>query len=228
MGKHQKAIKDYDEAIRLKPDYTEAIDERALAYTADASENKQRQEIEKMATLEPQHKKLEAQHHELVVKKKPLTTAECSALINAKEIAKDGRFIAYDNGTVVDTSTQLMWAAKASKDLSWEAAKKYCGNYRLGGHTDWRLPTGGELGELHEDPKTIAANSLFRLGFLEIWDPQGYSCTPHLKTKLISLKKYHAVVWALGKRFYNFSEGKGYAPPREGLAVPCLPVREFR
>jgi len=30
----------------------------------------------------------------------------------AGEIAKDGRFIAYDNGTVLDTKTNIMWAAK--------------------------------------------------------------------------------------------------------------------
>lgn len=36
-------------------------------------------------------------------------TANCSM---AGEKAKDGRFIAYDNGTVLDTKTNLMWASK--------------------------------------------------------------------------------------------------------------------
>jgi hypothetical protein len=30
----------------------------------------------------------------------------------AGEVRRDGRFIAYDNGTVLDTKTNLMWAAK--------------------------------------------------------------------------------------------------------------------
>lgn len=34
------------------------------------------------------------------------------------EIANDGRFIAYDNGTVLDTGTNLMWAAKDNATTS--------------------------------------------------------------------------------------------------------------
>jgi len=34
----------------------------------------------------------------------------------AGETARDGRFIAYDNGTVLDTKTHLMWAAKDNGD----------------------------------------------------------------------------------------------------------------
>jgi len=35
----------------------------------------------------------------------------------AGETVRDGRFIAYDNGTVLDTSTNLMWAAKDNGKL---------------------------------------------------------------------------------------------------------------
>lgn len=56
------------------------------------------------------------------------------------------RFIAYDNGTVMDTTTNLMWAAKDNgSDISCADAKSYCENYRAGGYTDWRLPTKDEL-----------------------------------------------------------------------------------
>ena len=50
------------------------------------------------------------------------------------ETARDGRFIAYDNGTVLDTKTKLMWAAKDNGDyINWEDAKSYCEKYRGGG-----------------------------------------------------------------------------------------------
>jgi hypothetical protein len=64
----------------------------------------------------------------------------------ANEIKRDGRFIAYDDGTVLDTKTNLMWAAKDNgKRINWPDAKKYCESYRGGGYKDWRMPTQDEL-----------------------------------------------------------------------------------
>jgi len=43
-----------------------------------------------------------------------------------KEIGRNGRFIAYDNGTVQDTKTGLMWAAKDNgRIVTWQEAKEY-------------------------------------------------------------------------------------------------------
>ena len=73
----------------------------------------------------------------------------------ATEIKRDGRFIAYDNGTVLDTRTNLMWAAKDNgSDINWVNAKPYCDNYRGGGYTDWRMPTQDELAGLYNAAKT--------------------------------------------------------------------------
>ncbi len=64
----------------------------------------------------------------------------------------DDHFIAYDNGTVLDTKTNLMWAAKDNgNNINWANAKSYCENYRGGGYTDWRMPTLYELTELLYD-----------------------------------------------------------------------------
>ena len=76
----------------------------------------------------------------------------------AGETARDGRFIAYDNGTVLDTKTHLMWAAKDNgRDINWANAKSYCENYRGGGYTDWRLPTQRELMGLFDANKSQKA-----------------------------------------------------------------------
>jgi tetratricopeptide (TPR) repeat protein len=76
----------------------------------------------------------------------------------AKEIRRDSRFIAYDDGTVLDTSTNLMWAAKDNgRDISWANAKSYCENYRGGGYTDWRMPTQNELVGLYDSGKSYKA-----------------------------------------------------------------------
>ncbi|MEI7636357.1 MAG: DUF1566 domain-containing protein [Syntrophus sp. (in: bacteria)] len=77
----------------------------------------------------------------------------------AGEIARDGRFIAYDNGTVLDTSTNLIWAARDNgSDITWSKALSYCDNYRGGGYTDWRMPTQDELAGLYDKTKTYNAD----------------------------------------------------------------------
>jgi hypothetical protein len=74
------------------------------------------------------------------------------------EIAKDGRFIAYGNETVLDTQTNLMWAAKDNGgNIKWTDAKVYCENYRGGGYTDWRMPAQNELASLYDASKSYAS-----------------------------------------------------------------------
>jgi hypothetical protein len=77
----------------------------------------------------------------------------------AGERARDGRFIAYDNGTVLDTQTNLMWAAKDNGgNINWADAKSYCRNYRGGGYKDWRMPTKDELSRLYGTPKAYRSD----------------------------------------------------------------------
>jgi hypothetical protein len=77
---------------------------------------------------------------EIEAEKQRYIAAEQSRLLataTAKETARDGRFIAYDNGTVLDTKTSLMWAAKDNgTDINWQNAKTYCENYHGGGYSD--------------------------------------------------------------------------------------------
>jgi hypothetical protein len=77
---------------------------------------------------------------------------------SGSEIGRDGRFIAYNNGTVLDTRTNLMWAAKDNgSDINWANAKSYCEYYRGGGYTDWRMPTQDELAGLYDSSKSYKA-----------------------------------------------------------------------
>jgi len=65
-------------------------------------------------------------------------------------VAIEGRFIRYDNGNVLDTSTNLMWAGRDSgRYMPWDEAKTYCDNYRGGGYTNWRIPSVFELAGLY-------------------------------------------------------------------------------
>jgi hypothetical protein len=78
-------------------------------------------------------------------------TSKAARLLARKEIRKDGRFIAYDDETVLDRGSGLMWAAMDNgSDINWQGAKSYCENYREGGYTDWRMPTQDELAGLYD------------------------------------------------------------------------------
>ena len=106
--------------------------------------------------LEEQRKHLEAEKKKLDIAKlppKPKQPPSVSAVSKDGEIARDGRFIAYSNGTVLDTKTKLMWAGTdAGANSSFHSnATSYCEGYRGGGHTDWRMPTLDELETLYDE-----------------------------------------------------------------------------
>ena len=126
------------------------------------------------------------------------------------ETVRDGRFIAYDNGTVLDTKTNLMWAAKDNGNtINWADAKAYCKNYRGGGYTNWQMPTQDELAGLYDG--SIDGNN------------------GHHLTTLITLS--NDLQWAVetrssGAAYFGFYTGlRGWYPqPYDGYAR-ALPVR---
>jgi len=90
--------------------------------------------------------------------RKQIDTANLTHSPKAKEIGRDGHFIAYANGTVMDAKSGLMWAAKYSgRDVTWQEAMEYCENYLGGGYKDWRMPTLDELAGLYDRDKSYQA-----------------------------------------------------------------------
>ena len=49
------------------------------------------------------------------------------------------------NGTVTDRLTGLVWQKADGGEMTWEKAKAYAADLKLGGRDDWRLPTSMEL-----------------------------------------------------------------------------------
>lgn len=135
--------------------------ERQRLAAERANIERDRRELEQMKELMEERKRLEEERERLEIEKKKFDTAKLlpkqkhppsvSAVSKDGEIARDGRFIAYDNGTVNDTKTNLMWAARDDgKGLMEHNVKDYIANYRGGGHTDWRLPTMEELEMIYD------------------------------------------------------------------------------
>jgi len=105
----------------------------------------------------------------VAIVQKPATAAIAPPASPAKETARDGRFIAYDNGTVLDTRTNLMWAAKDNgSNINWVNARSYCENYRGGGYTDWRMPTQNELAGLYDAAKTYKSDCGYDVHLTEL------------------------------------------------------------
>ena len=129
---------------------------------------------------------------------------------------RDDRFIAYDNGTVLDTWTNLMWAAHNNvSGLNWYNAKSYCENYRGGGYTDWRMPTPEELMGLYDAAKSYTSN---------------YGVVLHL-TELIHLT-CHAF-WTLQTggslgRVFSFGDGGWRWNTQSDNSTLVLPVRSAK
>ena len=87
----------------------------------------------------------------------------------AIETGRDVRFIANSNGTVLDTRTNLMWAAKDNgSDINWANAKSYSENYRGGGYTDWRMPTQDELEGLYDKAQTYKSGCSYDVHLTEL------------------------------------------------------------
>jgi TolB-like protein len=108
--------------------------------------------------LDAEREQLSAEHRKLGAEKQQKVMVPRSTITGSKEIGRGGRFIAYNNGTVLDTQTNLMWAAKDNgSDINWANAKSYCENYRGGGYSDWRMPTQDELAGLYDSSKRYKA-----------------------------------------------------------------------
>ncbi|MDD4357275.1 MAG: DUF1566 domain-containing protein [Smithellaceae bacterium] len=135
-----------------------------------------------------------------------------------KEIKRDERFIAYDNETVLDTQTNLMWAAKDNgRDINWYDAQKYCENYRGGGYTDWRMPKKDELAELFDKS-----------------NPKHQACFPKYEIYLTNLIDLSCCCpWASEREdsdaaYFNFDHGRAHWDERSDdvkKMYRVLPVR---
>jgi uncharacterized caspase-like protein len=171
-------------------------------------------------TRELMREELESKRNALEGQRKQLAMGMRPSVSTANEIKRDGRFIAYHDGTVLDTQSNLMWAAKDNgydiKDHS--NAKRYCENYRGGGYSDWRMPTRVELAGLYDKNKPRTR-------------PGGRYKTVHVATDLIDITSIWS--WASETRnhecnggFFNFFYGSAsWSCPGDTIIPRALPVR---
>jgi Sec-independent protein translocase protein TatA len=138
------------------------MDEKArLAEEQKRLDEEKRRNAEEQARLRQEKEELDRQikeaQREAAARKEADRKGLTTAMVMPPSVpalgvsGRDGRFIASGDGTVLDTRTNLMWAAKDNgANISWQDAKSYCENYRGGGYKDWRMPTQDELAELYD------------------------------------------------------------------------------
>ncbi|NQT70970.1 MAG: DUF1566 domain-containing protein [Desulfobacteraceae bacterium] len=64
----------------------------------------------------------------------------------------DGRFVAYNNGVVLDTKTYLEWYCESDRGTSWYQAKRWVGSLKVVGG-GWGMPSIRELKTLYKTEK---------------------------------------------------------------------------
>ncbi|MCX5908573.1 MAG: DUF1566 domain-containing protein, partial [Deltaproteobacteria bacterium] len=223
-ARHEAELQEAVEQKKLDAEQRQLEKERAALTKQKALEEKRRKiEEEKARLAEEREEAAEAAAAaKRAAKTKKTTTlamAKRPSVSKAGETGRDGRFIAYSNGTVLDTRTNLMWAARDNgSDINWANAKSYCENYRGGGYSDWRMPTQDELAGLYDTAKTYQSECRSIFTTLDL----------HL-TELIRLTCY--ALWASETRgseaaFFYFDSGtRNWYHQSRDLGARALPVR---
>lgn len=102
------------------------------------------------AELEARRKRLTAEREKKnVAAATPAGPRHIDPSLSSHETGRDGAYIAYSNGVVVDTYTGLQWITGPDKDMTWNQAKSWAESLNLLGG-GWRLPTRKELKTLYK------------------------------------------------------------------------------
>jgi Protein of unknown function (DUF1566)/TIR domain len=95
--------------------------------------------------------------------------SEATSTRTTVKLSKPSRKVESPEGIYFDSETQLMWTIKDNgKDVNWHDANKYAQKLRLGGYSDWRLPTIDELEKLY-DSGELDIRKPFRLTGRSRW-----------------------------------------------------------
>jgi hypothetical protein len=199
-------------------------DETRKLEDEDRKLEKEKVLLEKKKALEDKRQKIEEEKATLEAKKTTsLAMAKRPSQSSAGEIGRDARFVAYSNGTVLDTRTNLMWAATDNgSNINWQGAKSYCDNYRGGGYSDWRMPTQEELAGLYHAGKSrpMACNSSHQI---------------HVATELIDITCFapwasetRGGVWGSEAAIFYFDSGTRYWDRQSFPRYQALPVRSVK
>ncbi len=108
-----------------------------------------RPELEQLKAFRDEIGKSEAERNDFEDNKTKPIMGEFPSESKAREIGRDGRFVAYDNGIVMDNRTGLEWIAGPDRDTTWDEARSWVQSLSVKGG-GWRMPTREELRTLYK------------------------------------------------------------------------------
>lgn len=116
------------------------------------------------------------------------------------------RFADNGDGTITDNATRLMWEAETGNggDIClFRKAQTYAENLQLGGHTDWRLPSLGQLETLLDENHSPRINPVFECKPGKYWTRSKGRYKQRLLTRL-------ALDFRDGEKKYFIGAGVNY------------------
>ena len=119
----------------------------------------------------------------------------------------NSRFVDNMDGTVTDTTTNLMWIKNGWRldffsAATWSEANKKCGKFKLGGYKDWRLPTKEEWRSIidtsRQNPALIEPNPFVNIiGHMPYWTQTEFTYSlKHTKSKKGPLDTYTVMLYS--------------------------------
>jgi hypothetical protein len=128
------------------------------------------------------------------------------------ETGRDGSFIAYDDGTVLDTETNLMWWSKSIEEVNSIGGSSYENQvFKGGGYNDWRVPSINELRTIYNESSKLEYKAI---DFITLTSSHLISNESDAKRRTGSIK------------VFNFKYGRVENIPRKDVGkVSYLPVR---
>ncbi len=126
----------------------------------------------------------------------------------ASQIPPDrSRFVDNMDGTVTDTTTNLMWIKNGWRldffsAATWAEANKKCEKFKLGGYSDWRLPTKKEWRSIidadKKNPALVEPNPFVNIiGHMPYWTQTEFTYSlKHTKSKKGPLDTYTVMLYS--------------------------------
>jgi hypothetical protein len=109
-------------------------------------------------------------------------------------------------GGWTDPATGLTWTTHDNgSDVNWNQANAYCSNLRLGGYSDWRIPTSDELQGIYDPSVDVPGQN-----------PDGEMVTMHVKgnMKLSGDGHWSSILNDAGRAWwFAFDNGRLYTAP---------------
>lgn len=166
----------------------------------------ERLELERIK-IEIERKKLENERKRIEADKKKSNFSSVSPeVLMQRVVARDGRFIKYQNGVVKDTSTGLEWYAGPDRHTSWYEAKAWVDSLNVAGG-GWQMPTKNELKTLYQ--KGVGTRNMTPLlktaGWVVWGEPhESFAQSAWFFTFKVGAEAYHG-------RGYSAPSGRGFA-----------------